>query len=174
MAPLAVSFTLRGGDTAQVELDADGDGTPDVVTPSLQGWTFTYSRPGIYLARATVADAAGARTAVATVVEVLDPAAVDALLLARWAGLRAALARGDVEGAVGLVADGAKAKYRRAFHDLGPDLPAVAAALRDLVFVSNDGTLAEYATTLDRDGGTFVHFVYFMRDHDGLWKIVAM
>jgi hypothetical protein len=59
-------------------------------------------------------------------------------------------------------------------NDLGPDLPAVAAGLRDLVFVSNDGVLAEYATTLDRDGGTFVHFVYFMRDHDGVWKIVAM
>ncbi len=174
MAPLIVSFTLRGGDVTQVELDADGDGLADLTAPTLDGWTFTYTRPGLYIARATVTDATGARNVILAPVEVLDPAAVDALLLARWAALRAALARGDVEGAVSIVADGARDRYRRAFNDLGPDLPAVAARLRDLVFVGNDGTLAEYATTLDRDGGTFVHFVYFMRDHDGLWKIVAM
>lgn len=174
MAPLTVSFTLGGGDVARVDLDADGDGIVDVTAPTLEGWTFTYRRPGTYVARAGVVDTAGARTVVVAVVEVLDPTAVDTLLLGRWAALRAALARGDVEGALGVVADGARDRYRRAFNDLGPDLPTVAAALRDLVLVSNDGTLAEYATTLDRDGGTFVHFVYFMRDHDGLWKIVAM
>lgn len=174
MAPLVVSFTVRGGDVVQVELDADGDGLADITAATLAGWTFTYTRPGLYVARATVTDATGARNVARAPVEVLDRAAVDALLTGRWAALRAALARGDVEAAVSLVADGAKDRYRRAFNDLGPDLPTVAAALRDLVFVTSDGVLAEYATTLDRDGGTFVHFVYFMRDHDGVWKIVAM
>jgi sugar lactone lactonase YvrE len=174
MAPLVVSFTLRGPEATQVEVDADGDGLADITAPALAGWTFTYSRPGLYIARATVTDSTGARAVVQAVVEVLDTAAVDTLLTSRWAALRAALAAGDVEAAVSVVADGAKDKYRRAFNDLGPDLPAVAAQLRDLVFVGNDGVLAEYATTLDRDGGTFVHLVYFMRDHDGVWKIVAM
>ncbi|HXG05459.1 MAG TPA: hypothetical protein VNO23_18855, partial [Candidatus Binatia bacterium] len=173
-APLVVSFTLHGGDVVQVELDADGDGLADITAATLVGWTFTYTRPGLYIARATVTDTTGARNTILVPVEVLDPAAVDALLTGRWAALRAALARGDVEAAVSLVADGVKDRYRRAFNDLGPDLPTVAAALRDLVLVSNDGTLAEYATTLDRDGGTYVHLVYFMRDHDGVWKIVAM
>ena len=31
-----------------------------------------------------------------------------------------------------------------------------------------------YVTTRDHDGTTLIHFIYFLQDVDGLWKIVAM
>ena len=82
--------------------------------------------------------------------------------------------RGDLDGAAATIVDGQKDKYRSAFQRLGSDLAAVGAGLRDIQLVSFDGVIAAYATTQDRDGGTFVHFVYFVLDLDGVWKIVAM
>ncbi len=123
---------------------------------------------------ATVTDPLGNAFTAQTIVHVFDLRAADAQFQAKWATLRNALARGDVEAAVTVVVDGQKDKYRGAFQRLGPDLPAVGGTLRDIRLVSFDGVIAAYATTQDRDGGTFVHFLYFMQDLDGVWKIVAM
>lgn len=175
VGPLTVSFSLHGAPgPASIELDADGDGVTDFAGANLQGQSFTYTTPGFYLASVTVTDTQGQRTTLRAVVEVFDRAGRDAVFKAGWAAFRQALARGDIDGAAAMIVATAREKYRGAFQRLGTDLPAVAADLRDLVLQSIDEATAEYLTTQDRDGATFVHFVYFMRDEDGLWKIAAM
>lgn len=175
VGPLTVSFALHGvPGPASVELDADGDGVSDFVGANLRGLSFTYATPGVYLASVMVTDMQGQRTTLGAVVEVFDRAGLDTVFQDRWAAFRQALARGDIDGAAAMIVGPAREKYRGAFQRLGTDLPAMAADLRDLVLQSIDGATAEYLTTQDRDGATFVHFVYFMRDEDGLWKIAAM
>ncbi|HKB25494.1 MAG TPA: hypothetical protein VKG64_10610 [Methylomirabilota bacterium] len=174
VAPLTVTFEVTGGPIGHVDLDANGDGLPDLSWTGPGTQVFAYSRPGVYVATATIRDPLGNAFTAQTIVQVLDLQATDAQLQAKWATLRNALARGDVEAAVTVVVDGQKDKYRGAFQRLGPDLPTVASTLRDIRLVSFDGVIAAYATTQDRDGGTFVHFLYFMQDLDGVWKIVAM
>jgi hypothetical protein len=174
VAPLTVAFSITGGPITHIDLDADGDGLTDLSGTSASALSFTYNQPDFYVATATVADPLGNVFTTQTIVQVFDLAAADAQFKAKWATLRDALSQSDIEGAVAVVADGQKDKYRGAFQRLTPDLPTVANALRDVQLVSFDGVIAAYATTLDRDGGTFVHFIYFMRDLDGVWKIVAM
>jgi parallel beta-helix repeat protein len=174
-APLVVSFSLAASlSVTTLDFDFDGNGTVDFSGPTLTGQAFTYATPGLYVPTVTVTDDQGNRTIGNAIVQVLDRAAFDALLQAKWAAFRTALGQGDINGALAHVAVGEHSKYRAAFQDLGPDLPSTASTLRGIVFVSFSGGIAEYATTQDRDGGTFVHFVYFMQDGDGVWKIVAM
>ena len=47
-------------------------------------------------------------------------------------------------------------------------------ALTAATVVSAVDGIVEYATTQDRDSGTFVHLVYFVQDTDGIWKILGM
>ena len=154
-------------------LDFDGNGTVDFTGASVEGQIFSYQAPGLYIPTVTVTDDQGGLATAKAIVQVFDRGAFDAFLQGRWAAFRAALAQSDIDTAVTLIATGEQPKYRAAFQNLVPDLPVIAAALRGIVLVSFTGGIAEYATTQDRDGGTFVHFVYFMQDGDGLWKIVA-
>jgi sugar lactone lactonase YvrE len=173
-APLSVTFAVSGApDLAEITVDLDGDGAVDQTASSLSGRTFTYATPGLYYPRVAGTTPEGQVINVGTLVHVVDHQALDAALRAKWNTFRAALAAGDIEGALFLVGEAYKAKYRRVFNDLAPDLPVVAATLRDLLEVSLSNDIAEFATTQDRDGSTFVHLVYFLRDIDGIWKLAS-
>ena len=175
VAPLAVGFALSGVTaSATIALDFDGNGTIDFAGPSLVGQTFIYAQPGVYFPKTTITDAQGIQFSATTVVQVFDGTAFATFLRSKWTAFRDALGRNDIDGAVAFVADGEKVKYRSAFQRLSLDLPSVAAGLRDIQLLSFRGGIGECVTTQDRDGGTFVHFIYFMQDQDGIWKIVAM
>jgi len=175
VAPLAVGFALSGVTaSATIALDFDGNGTIDFAGPSLVGQTFIYAQPGVYFPKTTITDAQGNQFSATTVVQVFDGTAFATFLRSKWTAFRDALGRNDIDGAVAFVADGEKVKYRSAFQRLSLDLPSVAAGLRDIQLLSFRGGIGECVTTQDRDGGTFVHFIYFMQDQDGIWKIVAM
>jgi hypothetical protein len=158
----------------QVALDFDGNGSVDFRGPSLDGQRFTYSQPGLYVATASVTDTQGVQTNTGAIIQVFDVSSLDGLLQRKWAELKTAFGRGDVSGAVASIVVGQQDKYRRAFQDLAPILPSVGADLRGITLVSAVGGIVEYTTTQDRDGGTFVHLVYFVQDTDGIWKILGM
>ena len=111
--PLTTSFSLIGGPVpARIELDFDGDGQMDFVGPTLDGQTFTYQRAGLFYPWLRVVDDQGAAFTATGLVQVLDPAALETLLQARWSGLRDALSRADVPAAVALFAGASRDAYR--------------------------------------------------------------
>ncbi len=57
---------------------------------------------------------------------------------------------------------------------LGPDLPAIAAALVNLEVLEQVGDLAEAAIVQQENGVPFLHFIYFRRDSLGRWLIEEM
>jgi len=175
LAPLTVKFSVLSDlPTTQVSLDTNGDGIVDFSGATLDQQPFVFTQPGVYLATAIATDTQGTQSTVRALIQVFDQSAVDASLQAKWADFRAALARSDIEGAVVNVANGAKEKYRRVFQDLMPNLPAIAADLRDLTPTLFQDGIMEYGTARDLGGETFVYLVYFMLDEDGVWKIVTM
>ncbi|MFI5387056.1 MAG: PKD domain-containing protein, partial [Fimbriimonadales bacterium] len=175
IAPLQVTFSVSAPrPVTQVALDFDGNGSVDFQGASLDGQGFTYAQPGLYVASVAVTDSQGTRTNAAAIIQVFDRAQLDALLQRKWADLKAALGRGDIPAAVSGIVVGQQDKYQRAFQDLAPILPSVGADLRGLTLISVVGGIVEYATTQDRDGGTFVHLVSFVQDTDGVWKILGM
>ncbi len=175
LAPFTTTFSLFGDvETSEVALDANGDGSVDFIGASLDQIPYTYMQSGVYLATATVTDMQGTQTTVSAIIQVFDQSDLDSALRAKWVSFRDALARGDIEGALVFVANGAKDKYRGVFQNLAPDLPVIATNLREITPTLFQNSIAEYATMRDNGGQTFVYLVYFMRDEDGVWRIVTM
>ncbi len=171
-APLAVTLTVRTlVAVSAVALDLEGDGVVDVTGPSLEGSPFTYSRPGLYTPTVTVTDAQGTARTARTVVRVLDPAALDAQLRARWAALKDALRAGDVPAALVFITARSRPRYEALFLALGPRLSAIDAVLTDLTLDELGATEAFYTMSRADDGIPLVFEVRFAVDDDGLWRI---
>ena len=61
----------------------------------LEGQEFAYDTPGLYFPTLTVTDPSGAVHTATALVEVVNRAALDTLLQAKWLSMRDALRRGD-------------------------------------------------------------------------------
>lgn len=172
--PLTTSFSLIGGPVpARVELDLDGDGQTDFDGPTLAGQTFTYTTPGVFFPRVRVVDDRGAVFTATGLVQVLDPAALEPVLQARWSGLRDALSRADVPAAVALFADASRDAYRdqlTALAGVGA-LPQVAADLGAITPVKVVDRAAEYDLRAVQRGTLYSFHVLFVIDTDGIWRL---
>ncbi|HSE03841.1 MAG TPA: right-handed parallel beta-helix repeat-containing protein [Methylomirabilota bacterium] len=172
--PLTASFSLLGGPVpSRVELDVDGDGQADFVGPTLEGRQFTYSTPGLFSPRVRVVDDHGVVFTATALVHVLDPAALDALLQARWAALRAALGRGEVAAAVALFAGASRDAYQDQLSALAGvgALPQVAADLGAITPVKVLDRAAEYELRAVQRGTLYSFHVLFVIDTDGVWRL---
>ncbi len=171
-APLAVTFSLLAAPApAILGLDLDGDGAVDFTGPSIEGQAFTYIRPGLYFPTAIVTDAQGNQSTVRTLVQVCDGAVLDALLQAKWRGMKDALRRGDIERALTAVTLRKRASYRRMLATLTPQLANIDQILTDVNFVEQRGARAEYQMIRIDNGVRISHFVLFALDEDGVWRL---
>lgn len=172
--PLTVSFSLLGGPVpARIELDVDGDGQADFVGPTPEGRQFTYSTPGLFFPRVRVVDDQGVAFTATALVHVLDPAALDTLLQARWAALRAALGRSEVAAAVALFAGASRDAYEDQLSALAGvgALPQVAADLGAITPVKVLDRAAEYELRAVQRGTLYSFHVLFVIDTDGVWRL---
>jgi hypothetical protein len=170
--PLTVSFSVATPAVpVRVEADFDGNGTIDFTGPTLDGETFTYAQPGVYVAAVTLVDTAGVTRTARTVVEVRDRAVLDALLQAKWTAFKDALRGGDVEAALAVVAVGQRAGYREMLNALTVPYADIDVALRDISLVTAIDDSVEYSM-LRLDAGVPVSYiVVFARDEDGVWRL---
>lgn len=134
-----------------------------------------YENPGLYLPQVTVTDTKGFTYSATAVVSVLDRAALHQRLLSKWTGMRAALARGDAEGAVAFFTHGSRERYRQIFSATSDQLTQIAAALPDPVQVAFAGLSAQYRVerthVINGAPQAITYWVYFLQDGDGIWRI---
>ena len=172
--PLTTAFSLVGGPVpTRVEVDFDGDGQTDFAGPTLDGQTFTYSTPGLFFPSVRVVDDQGVVSTAKGLVQVLDPAALEAVLQARWSGLRDALNRADVPAAVSLFAGASRDAYRDQLTSLAGvgALPQVAADLGAITVVRVLDRAAEYELKAVQRGTLYSFHVLFVIDTDGVWRL---
>ena len=175
LAPLSVTFAVSGGvGVSRLELDADGDGRPDVTVDGGESASFTYTVPGVYFPAVRITGTAGAVASATTLVQVADAATFEDGRRLTWAILHDALARGDVAAAASAFAATSRGRYEAALTALAPELPRIAREMEDLALVTADEGLAELATTRVQDGRTRLYLVYFVLDDDGRWRILMM
>jgi hypothetical protein len=94
---------------------------------------------------------------------VLYRAKLDALLEAKWEGMKAALMRGDVEGALGYFAESSKEAYRAHFNALSDILPQIAADIGSVRLVKVREHFAEYDLRTVQNGTAYSYQVLFNR-----------
>lgn len=172
VAPLTVSFSLFGASPgATISIDFDGNGTVDLTGPGLDGQVFTYPRPGLYFPTATITDAQGHQVTTHALIQVYDRAALDASLQAKWSAMKEALRGGDIGKALDSIALSDRAGYLPLLTALGPQLSNIGRILTDISPVSFDGNRAEYQMVRIDNGIRISHFILFVKDGDGIWRL---
>jgi Bacterial Ig domain/NHL repeat len=172
IAPLQVTFSVSAPrPVTQVALDFDGNGSVDFRGTRLDGESFTYSQPGLYVATALVTDSQGAQANAAALIQVFDRTELDALLQGKWDALRDALRAGDVEAAVQVIASGIQEEFRTDLTTLSPFLPRIGRDLEGIRFIQIASGRAEYELLSQEGTSTFSYRVEFVADTDGIWRI---
>lgn len=171
-APLTMTFSLLGRSVpTTIDLDLVGDGTVDFSGPTLEGQTFTYPESGLFFPTVMLTDTDGNQHTASAVVQVYDQAALDALLQAKWTGIKDALQQQDTPAALQFIASRNRDVYKELFAELAPELPTVGANLGDIRIIGIRVDLAEYELLVVEDGQTISYYVEFIRDTDGLWRV---
>ena len=153
--------------------DMNGDGMPDQMGDLLTQVTGTYTSPGLYFPTVTITDTMGNAYTETTIVNVLDRAAIDALLQAKWNGMRGAVISGNFDTALIYIMPGAQDRYMAIFND--PEINASARLMeinRLEVFTLKDRVAQAGAIRMESDG-EYAYPVSFGKDADGMWKIIG-
>jgi hypothetical protein len=172
LAPLSVDFNLVNRTAiAEVSLDLEGDGTTDFTGPALEGQAFVYSTPGLYFPTVVVTDTAGVTQTASALVLVYDQTTFDTFIQNKWQGMKSALRQGDIEGALEFISLSKRESYGRMLEALGPQTADIDQILTDISFVEHQGLRAEYQMIRIDEEVRISHFVLFVLDNDGIWRI---
>ena len=171
-APLTV--TMRAAApwaVADYRWDADGDGVVDQSGPALTQVNVHYQAPGLYVPRVSVRDTQGAVVSEEVPILVVELAAAVALLEAKWHELKDALRGGNVAGALQLVAESRRDRYREILQNLSVPLSQVDLILTDLRFVQFRDNTVEFEMLRTDERGRLSYLVRFVVDADGIWRL---
>jgi hypothetical protein len=173
LAPLTTQFSLQlhprlaNKGIMDLALDADGDGVDDFHGTTVEGFTFTYTAPGIYTPRITLTTAAGKVYTDTGVVQVYDPAEVDARIQATWQAFTGALRTGGSAAAAPFVCLSIRDYFLRhapvgPLADPNPEGIPIA-----LVRMGPDLGIAQYQCSRTEDAQAFRLGITFRQDSDG-------
>lgn len=171
-APLTVTFSVSSvAPGSTIQLDLQGDGTSEFAGTTLDGQAFIYDRPGLYTPTVTLTDPQANRVTARTIVQVLEPVALDTLLRAKWAALKDALRTGDIPRALTFVYTQARPRYEGLLRLLGPRLAGIDSILTDITVDEFAASEVFYGMTRTDDGVPLVFEVRFAVDDDGIWRL---
>ena len=154
--------------------DFAGTGSTDLICISHATVTASYERTGIYLTAVTVTDTAGNTYKDTAIVNVLDLASTNAFFSQKWNGMKTALSSGDIATALNYFAEDSKESFQQQFTALSQLLPQFSAGLSDVNFVNMTTNFAEFEFRMVQSGTTYSFQLLFVRDINGLWKIMTL
>jgi len=137
--------------------------------------TAKYTTPGLYFPTVKVTDTMGNIYTETTIVNVLDRDKLDAILQAKWAGMKMALVNNDIEGAVGYFHIDSKQLYNDVFSAIGRQLQPLVDKMQAIQLINMQNCLAKYRITKDEMYGDqsmmVTYYIYFIVDGNGIWRI---
>ena len=176
IAPLEVSLRIDGSFSIEnSSLSHTGTDIEIIDNPGPDEYLIRLTVEGIYYVTVNVTGPDGNTYEDTIAITVLNREQLDALLKAKWEGMKEALSNGDVNGAVSYIGVQTKQHYAELFTALQSHLPEVVQALREIELIRGVGKSATY--NMNRSelyGGQIVgidYSVYFVVDGDGVWKI---
>jgi sugar lactone lactonase YvrE len=176
LAPLTVRFDLSGVPERVVShaFDPIGNRTPDTIEGEPRQLQATYTTAGIYMPTLTLIDDRGAQYQASTLVQVHDKAAISSQLRGQWDMLVGALADGKLPKALEAIAEGKRTEYAAVLQALGADLPAILSTIGPVSLTRVTGDMVEGVVQRTYGGKTYLHFLYWAPDSDGIWRIIGM
>lgn len=130
---------------------------------------------GVYYFTAEVTDSESNLYTDTIAVVVMDQAQLDALLRAKWEGMKSSLISINIEGALNYFHESSKDDYREIFTILIARLPDIASAMREIELIYIKDRVAKYRIKREEEvqGQIYdiTYYIYFVKDLNGLWHI---
>ncbi len=174
VTPFEATLRVEGTFTFTEEATLTYDGPDEVEfleNPNENEFTVRIETPGLYLFTAEVDHEGTIYTDIVALL-VMDQGELDALLRAKWEAMKEALSNGDVEKAAGYIGVGTREMYEYNFNLMSSYLQAISAGLQDIELVHIRENVAEYSMWAEQEGQTYSYYILFVRDSDGLWRIL--
>jgi len=171
-SPLETTLRVEGSFSfTKSSLTDTGPGEVQVLeNPSPEEYRVQMTTEGIYYLTAEV-DYEGNTYSDTIAIQVLSEAELDALLRAKWEGMRQALAQNGIDTAASYFDDFSRDAYRETFTILSSMLSQIVQECGDIQFIRMMKNSAAYDIRTARDGKEYSFYLLFVRDEDGLWKI---
>ena len=146
-------------------------GVVEFLSSSAEEYSIRITTPGIYYFTAEVTDDQSNTFTDTVAVQVINEAVLDALLRAKWEGMRTALTQNDVDGAISYFDSSTQDAYQTVFTNNPQLLVQMAQVLNDIRFIRTDENSVEYDIRATKDGTEYSFYLLFIKDEQGLWKI---
>ena len=173
ISPLETMLEVDGSFSfAQSTISYTGPGTVEFLdSTNPNEYNIKMTTPGIYFFTAEVTDDQSNTYTDTIAIVVLDQAQLDALLKAKWDGMKTALINGDIEQGVGYFSISSRTAFQQQFTALSSDLPQIVGDMGEisLIDVGKNQTFYDLRTT--RNNETYSFQLLFIQDEDGIWRI---
>ena len=177
ISPLEITLSIEGSFDVTATgsfLSYTGPGDIELLSNTGVEYGIRMTTPGLYVFTAEV-EYQGTTYSDSLAVLALDEAELDALLKAKWNGMKAALVAGNVEEAVEYFVHENRQKYQRLYSYLLPHLPEIANSMEPITFLKGEGSIIYFHIYSDEVWGnqtyTLPYEVIFTIDTDGIWRI---
>ena len=105
------------------------------------------------------------------IITVLNRDQLDALLRAKWEGMKGLVMAQNTEGALAFIIGSTQEMYRYNFELMRDILPSILQPMSDINLDEIEDGIAKYHMNSIQDGTNYSFYVEFVKDGDGLWKI---
>ena len=96
---------------------------------------------------------------------------IDALLKAKWEGMKAALSRQEVEKAITYFTKRSRDRYKMIFNGIQTMLPSIVANMQTIEMIYLENGVAQYRIRKTEEAGFITYYIYFYYDENGTWEI---
>jgi hypothetical protein len=177
ISPLETILRIDGSFSfTESSLTYTGPGEVDFLESTSEEYRVRMTTEGIYYITAEVTDSQSITYTDTTAIVVLNQAELDALLRAKWDGMKLKLINGNIEGALEYFTDGrSRQRYNEIFNFIEANVPggisSDAQNLPEPILIELEGNFAHYILARDEDGTMIEYNLYFVKDGFGLWRI---
>jgi PKD repeat protein len=156
------------------QIDFNGDGVIDYTGETFENITYTYTTVGVYYPTVMVSDDKGKTYTASIAIVVLNKTHLELIFKGKWAVMKAALFAGNIESALNYFVEPSKDMYRNVFIQMGSDkINSRFSSIFDLSLDILYGKLSECGALRNEDGVVFSYPVTFIKDGDGIWKMMG-
>jgi hypothetical protein len=152
-----------------------GPDTIEFLEPGDDEYRVRMTTKGIYFIMVEATDDDNNTYTDTVAVQVLDRAELDALLKAKWNGMRTSLINGDITGALTYFYESARADYEEIFNTLSSDISEIASTMREIELIYSEGRITKYRIKkqelVQEQNYDVAYYIYFIKDHNGMWRI---
>ncbi|MGB5157501.1 MAG: hypothetical protein WBN77_08690, partial [Desulfobacterales bacterium] len=173
IAPLTTALRIDGTfSIVNPTITSTGPGTVEqIVSENPDEFKYKMTTEGTYYFTVQVTGPDGNIYQDTKAVTVLPLAQIDALLRAKWAALKNALQRGDIDSAIMMMHPSSRVKYQNIFNLVQDNLATIMTNCTGLEFVSMNNEIARYELKSLENGEVYIYRLSFIKDENGIWFI---